>query len=535
MPREKKIPLRNLSIYLIKEDRKSPETILRSDAFSYHTAIKYGDWKIGDLFVKPPEPRLPKWAEIFQGHIDLSRIGDVATSSAVLLVQLESRFFAITFGQGRYLLQPNSWEEGFGLRVVLNSIGESSIKSIDKRTFDAITKQSREQASREVGAQDFGLDVEQDLLRAVTGRPTDTQLGQRMSGMDALKVAVYLEIEMLPELLKMYYAKFHDSSYKEKFPWVGQLSEIKDRELLDQLNDALVEIISRREFDRCWLAAPDIIDWDQVNGFRYGTSKHYPIHHDIHFPEFLDSLPKMGKIHKDRLTSRHIYCVGEDGTILYKWPVYKCICCELDHGGDSYLLSGGKWYRVARDFVNEINQFYDQVPRFNEDLPEFNHESEGKYNEYVSTTWPETFALMDKKTIQYGGGYNKIEACDLFSKSGSFIHVKRYGGSSSLSHLFAQGLVSGELFQTDADFREKVNGLLPDTHKLVNITTHPTPGQYQVVFAIISDSEGDDLELPFFSRLNLRHAVRRLKGYGYKVSLAKIRVSKKLKVLKRYL
>ena len=158
MPSEKKTPLRNLSIYLIKEDRKFPETILRSDAFSYHTAIKYGDGKIGDLFVKPPEPRLPKWAEIFQGQIDLSRIGEVATSSAVLLVQLESRFFAITFGQGRYLLQPNSWEEGFGLRVVLNSIGENNIKSIDKRTFDSITKQSREQATREVGAQDFGLD-----------------------------------------------------------------------------------------------------------------------------------------------------------------------------------------------------------------------------------------------------------------------------------------------------------------------------------------------------------------------------------------
>jgi len=140
----------------------------------------------------------------------------------------------------------------------------------------------------------------------------------------------------------------------------------------------------------------------------------------------------------------------------------------------------------------------------------------------------------EKKTIQYGGGYNKIEACDLFSKSGSFIHVKRYGGSSSLSHLFAQGLVSGELFQTDAYFREKVNGLLPDTHKLANITAHPTPGQYQIVFAIISDSEGDELELPFFSRLNLRHAVRRLTGYGYKVSIAKIKVSREVKVTKRY-
>jgi len=534
MSGKKKIPVRNFSVYLIKEDRKEVETILRGGTFSYRTTIKHGDTKIGNLFVKPTEPRLPKWTKIFRGYVDESQIGEVATSSAVLLAWIESRYFAVTFGQGRYLLQPDSWEEGFGLRVALNSIGETRIKSIDKRTFDSISKHSREQASREVGTQDFGLDVEQDLLRAITGTPIDPRLGQRLSGMDALKVTARTEIESLPKLLEIYYEKFHDLSYKEKFPWIDHLSEVKDHKLLDLLNNALVGIISRREFDRCWLAAPDIMDWDQVDGFRYGLSRRHPIHHDIHFPEFLESLAETTKIDKDMLTRKSIYCVGEDDAVIYKWSVYKCICCELDHGADSYLLSGGKWFRVTRDFVREINEAWARIPRFDEKLPEFNHGSEGKYNEYVAANNPESFALMDKKTIQHGGGYNKIEACDLFTKSGSFIHVKRYGGSSSLSHLFAQGLVSGELFQTDATFREKVNELLPDTHKLTNAKRHPVPEQYRVVFAIISDSEGDELELPFFSRLNLRHVVRRLEGYGYKVSMAKIKVSEELRMLKRY-
>ena len=45
----------------------------------------------------------------------------------------------------------------------------------------------------------------------------------------------------------------------------------------------------------------------------------------------------------------------------------------------------------------------------------------------------------------------------------------------------------------------------------------PKQGEYRVVFAVISDRPGP-LVLPFFSRLNLKHAVRRLDGYGFRVA-----------------
>jgi uncharacterized protein (TIGR04141 family) len=54
------------------------------------------------------------------------------------------------------------------------------------------------------------------------------------------------------------------------------------------------------------------------------------------------------------------------------------------------------------------------------------------------------------------------------------------------------------------------------------------------VYAIISDSDDEWLTLPFFSKLNIRHAVRRLEGYGYRVSLAKIPVDEEIKKTKKY-
>jgi uncharacterized protein (TIGR04141 family) len=527
-------PLISFSVYLIKKNITDPSAILRAGGVSFHTFISHANEDIGELFVKATDFRLPRWAKIFRGYVDESQIGEVATSSAVLLVKAKSRYFAVTFGQGRYLLEPDCWEERFGLLVALNSIGENQIKSIDKRTFDAISKHSREQASREVGAQDFGLDVEQDLLRAVTGTPAEPSLGHRLSGMDALKTTVRANIEDIPLLLRNYYDMYMDSSYKHKFPWVDHLTEIKGHELSDKLDQLLIERISEEDFSRCWLAVPDIVDWDQVSGFRYGFSSRSPIYHDIHFPDFLDSLPDGSAITTDKLKRKYVYCVGEDYLVLHKWPVYKCVYCELDYGDDSYLLSGGKWYRVTRDFVRQINDAYNRIPRYRREFPEFNHASEGDYNQYVALKDPDEFALMDKKTIQYGGGYNRIEFCDLYTKSGSMIHVKRYGGSSVLSHLFAQGIVSGELFQTDAEFRHKVNQILPETHKLRDTEQQPTMGKHEIVFAVISDAGGSALDLPFFSRLNLRHAVRRLEGYGYKAAVAKISVNDHLRKLERY-
>jgi uncharacterized protein (TIGR04141 family) len=99
--------------------------------------------------------------------------------------------------------------------------------------------------------------------------------------------------------------------------------------------------------------------------------------------------------------------------------------------------------------------------------------------------------------------------------------VKRYSGSQQLSHLFSQGVVAGELFVQDASFRQKLNDKLPAAHKLANVITRPNPSEYEIVFAIISKSK-NPLDIPFFSKVSLRNARRRLEGYGYRVAKKKI-------------
>jgi uncharacterized protein (TIGR04141 family) len=130
---------------------------------------------------------------------------------------------------------------------------------------------------------------------------------------------------------------------------------------------------------------------------------------------------------------------------------------------------------------------------------------------------------MDADLIAYGGGPSKVEFCDLYTDTRQMIHVKRYGGSKVLSHLFQQGGVAASLWLGDPEFRRKVNAKLPTTHKLPNATKRPNSEDYQVIFAVTSNSNAPIASaLPFFSRLSLRNVSRQLTGAGYRVSLVKI-------------
>ena len=90
-----------------------------------------------------------------------------------------------------------------------------------------------------------------------------------MSGMDSLHVAVKVEVLDVPYLLSEYYVKYNDDSYKRTFPWVDHIAEVKGKGLIADLDESLAEHVRDGKHEKIWLSVPDIIDWDDVSGFRY--------------------------------------------------------------------------------------------------------------------------------------------------------------------------------------------------------------------------------------------------------------------------
>ncbi len=524
MPRRSTGPrVRPLTIYLLKgRVRRARDVVEAPDelrAFPVRIARL-----AATLFVKPSQVVPPAWVGFFEGHVDLREVLlRSASSAAVLVLSVAGRWFAVTFGYGRHLLDQGVWEPNFGLRVTLNSIADASIRSIDRKSFDAISRHTREEASRAGSIEQFGLNVEEDLLRAVVGKPEDETLARSMAGMDALTVTAAVTLPEVPGQLERYVAQWQKRRYRKRYPWVDQIAEIRDRRQARDLDERLIERLAARELDHAWLAVPVPIDWSQVGGFRFSMSERTETHDDIHLQAFFESLRDSTSLSPETLRRKSVYCLDPDGRhASEKWSVYQCLYAEIREGDDVFLLTGGRWYRVARRFVQRIDQDVAGLHATQYELPPYRHGSEGAYNQAVARRDAEV-ALMDQKNIRYGGGASQIEFCDLFARKRVMLHVKRYGGSSVLSHLFSQGVVSATLFLQDPEFRREVRQKLGPAHRDGVPDGRPRVDRYEVGFAIVSRSAGN-LVLPFFSKVNLRNAARTLTGLGYRVTLTKITV-----------
>jgi uncharacterized protein (TIGR04141 family) len=530
VPTSKELALQSLNIFLMKEGVQHFADALQKGRFE-RLDLTAAVGVPALLFIKRTRSHLPDWHRFFVGAVDPAAFGRVSSASALLLARLDDRLFGLPFGQGRYLLNLDKVEERFGLKVCLNSIDSTAIRSIDKRSFDALLTQSRVQTSKAAPISDFGLDVEQDLLRAVTGTPIDNSLGERMAGLDSLGVSARVGLPDLKALLPKYLRAYQSTKYRTKYPWVDQIAEIRTDAEVVRLNAKLVAAFEDPGKHRLWMALPDVVDWTRVHGFRHSHRREAPLHYDAHLEEWIADAAIGIDISLELLMRKRVFASDSSGQDFADWSVYKCLYCEIEEGNTTYLLSAGKWYRVKKDLVEQVNASFASVVRRAVPLPTYAHDSEGAYNIDVARRFPQEFSCHDGKLITVPGSGSPIEVCDLYSRQQEFIHVKRYGASSLLSHHFAQAVISAEALSLDRSARDTFA-------KQVKAPLQFDPRSFQpaahtIVLAVISDQDGE-LTLPFFSRLNLRHAERRLRSMGFPVNLSKVEVEPQTKKLKKY-
>jgi len=487
------------------------------------TKIRAKGKTVGNLYTVRSDRSHPRWVSFFDGAIDAETLGLWSSSAAgALVVPVAKRLAVVAFGYGRYLVDSSQLENSFGLRVALNCVDGSGVRTIDRKTFEGITTHVREQASKETRFSAFGLDVERDLLRAVVGTPTDPLFGNRLAGMDALHATIRVRLENLGALLERYVDKSRDGQYREKYSWIDNIVEVRDKSLIAKLDNILVGNLNTRDLVRKWLAVPDLMEWQDVGGFRYTRSASAELLSDVHFDSYFDQIKNSNELSVERLKRHRIVVFSATNEKpLREWSLYTCIYCELDTDRGTYLLNGGSWFALDQDFVKKVTSSIGRIPATAVTLPPCApSESEAAYNRRLARTLAHAH-LMDAKNVPHGGGKSQIEFCDVLTEQRVMYHVKRYSGSAVLSHLFAQGTVAATAFIADAEFRKALNPKLAPALRLTNPMQKPRARHYEIAFVIVSKS-AKQLTLPFFSRVTLRNAVSTLEAYGYRVTLTKV-------------
>ena len=156
-----------LSIYLIKQDFPVGEIVPpASDDGNPIIELQIKGHESYKLFVRATKPHEPEWANAFFNSAVESESLKVANIGAAFVIPViiennsfdakadeifssvgeeNRRYFVLTFGYGRTLINRSAIEERFGLKCVLNSGKNESLRAIHRGEVSSSAKRASEQ------------------------------------------------------------------------------------------------------------------------------------------------------------------------------------------------------------------------------------------------------------------------------------------------------------------------------------------------------------------------------------------------------
>ena len=503
----------------------APKKIEGDDPFQ-EVAVTTGLAFESRLYLQQNRETTPKWLAFFAPHCELNPNEVVnTTNSMLLLIKAGGRVFGITAGFGFTAVNREKMEMGFGLRVTLNEIDPAKIKGLDSRKIDTTTKQKRVIVNADSQLAEFDFDLDEDMLNLIAGQPSDGALARKLSGSDSLSVTGDFGFGDLGQKCEALLTAFMKDTYKQHFPFIDRMRMVKEPLLRAAMDKKLAAAINSRASDKLLLAYPEIDFWSTAEKYKIVGAgiRPAPEVEDVTLDSLYKVLDEANIAHVDPHRLKIIGLDHEGHPVTPARPLYDYAVYEIDHDGQRYLLSLKRWFQLAVDYVAEVNQAVDGIEEIPQPgyLPSIREgEKEGTYNDRAANA---SRACLDCDNFTRLPGQSRIEVCDLLTTDLEFICVKRYNGSSTLSHLFSQGYVSAMLFHDYRAYRafvgDKVNARLGN---LFNVDS-PTWGDFTFVYAIAHKRDGSLAgNLPFFSKVNLRHFTREIERMGFNVKIVRI-------------
>lgn len=513
----------HLTVYLVKDPSLRDEQILDTSKAKRPVDLDIASGSARLYVKKGPPPTKPAWSKFLIENQDVPEdlFEGRRSEGAVLVFRNDDAVFALTFGTGFHMVDLDLVVRDFGLRVALSASDPAKLRSLDKSSYESNPLNMRSQSPRDADIFDLLINTETDLVYAITGTSTEPLFGSHVTGRDALTIAPEITLDDLPAALAEALRRYK-SGIPERFAWIEDLRRVRESDTLEILDMMLSDLLQGDRLpDNVWLGEPEIVDWESQIGYSFDLRERSLIHKTLQLPMLLEYMVNQGdELTVAALKNHLVYAIDDRFAPLKKWSAYRCVYAEIANGAQTYILRNGDWHEIKQSFIQRVEGQLSKLEIDSIEMPAFKHESETTYNDSVATNCP-GYELLDRKTVPFGGAYDKIEFCDLVRNGRDLIHVKVYKNSATLSHLFAQGIVAAETFVADEVFRTKLNDRLPPGIKLPDPALQPKAGNYRIVYAIVTTKELPQA-LPFFSKVTLKNALASLGALGFSVAIARI-------------
>ena len=514
-------------IYLHKEGtRRFEDCIKKEYRMNEYIHLKEEIRLEGRIYVDKSDSHAPKWQSelncLASQEVSLTEGG---SNKVVVICKVNNqRYMTLVYGYGKAMLEDSSIERNLGSKVAANLIRPTRILTMDATVVESNVVNVAKQSYKLGSLGDFQMDTEKDIMRGIMGDPGDDSIARMLYGKDSLIATKKMDIHKIKDSLEYYLSQYGKDTYKKNgFAWVDNIMGIKDPIIIGELNSKLVnDIVALKENPfvlptNLTIAPNQVMDWQNI-GRIYIDSKYYMAEDPqrIEYWPYLRCILESSDIIK-LLKKDKIMAENNEGRSIQISSVYDGILYETQHEvcgqEDRYILLLGTWYKVENNFYRSIEASVSSIPISKLEFPLCgNSEKEGEYNKRVvdeQVITPSMILLDCQNYVR--DGRTKIEPCDILTSNLEFIHVKKERGSSNLSHLFFQGLVSAKLFKQDQKYKDYIFSKWNEAACRDDLKIEESP---QVVYAIITSKETENImeAIPFFSLVTLENTYQDLKA-----------------------
>lgn len=472
------------------------------------------------LYIANNDPKDPWWKEYWGIQENVEQ----CLQSALVFIPVKNRCFVATFGHAYHKLKPESLEYNFGLIASLNALDPEKIKSADVASPEN-AMQHRTQSPAMENWTYFDVVQDDTIVKKLQGHALDQyqDLFKNVSGSDSFRFGSKCLPQDLKDLCEKLLTLFSSTSFKKSFPNILNVLPVKDPTILEKLDEKLIETFQKSDINLTF-TIPEIIGIN-VHKYQYrgkGTSN---IHEDVYIDDYREYLTdkdiNLVDISIEDLNKHKIQLLDAENDIKQSYSIYRCILFDCALNQKHYHLFDGNWFEIEKDYLSKLKNELDPVFESNSKLIPCYVKNEDEYN--LNTAQNSGYICLDKKNISTSGTH-KIEPCDLIGfeqDKVNLIHIKISTRSSSLSHLFKQGVNSLSILKSEPISRNKLEQLVASDSDLVKGIDD---GQYHVTYGIITAKKSNMKSdaLPIFSRISLMAAIRQLKLSGTKCSVVLI-------------
>ena len=147
-----------------------------------------------------------------------------------------------------------------------------------------------------------------------------------------MTINTHVNLDTFPEIAHRLFKAFRSTRYKSRYPWFDKITEERDPAVIAQLNEALVAGIIAKTFTKIWLAVPEVLQWEDIEGFVFkavhsggDVRRAGPVvYQDLDLEEWIHVVRLGDELTLDHLRKRRVFLLYKDGREPTSWRIYRC-------------------------------------------------------------------------------------------------------------------------------------------------------------------------------------------------------------------